>query len=159
MNELPRALKHLTVWLLLILLVFLSAQALLRARAQPRVVLQGGSVVLQRAADGHFHWPAQVNGTAVLMLVDTGATRSTLPGALARELQLPEGALVQTQTAAGPAQGYTSQVDLQLQGGPQLQRWPVTVLDRMTGPPLLGMDVLGQLRIEQDGPQMRLSPR
>jgi hypothetical protein len=44
---------------------------------------------LQRAADGHFHWPGRVNGSAVDFLVDTGATSTTLPAALAHSADLP----------------------------------------------------------------------
>lgn len=159
MNELPRTLKLVTVWLLLGTLVFVGAQALLHERARPQISVQGGTVTLLRGGDGHFHWPGQVAGRPVDFLIDTGATRSTLPGALARELGLPRGEPVRTQTAAGEAEGYRSVVDLGLQGGPQIQRWPVLVIDAMTGPPLLGMDLLSRLRLVQDGARLQISPR
>lgn len=157
MNELPRSLKWITVWLLLGTAVFLGAQAMLRERAKPLIELQAGQVTLLRAADGHYHWPGQVNGQPVDFLVDTGATRSTLPGALAERLSLPRGEPVQSQTAAGPADGWRATVDLQLQGGPQVQRLPVVVMPGMQSPPLLGMDVLGRLRLEQSDGRLVLS--
>jgi aspartyl protease family protein len=155
MNELPPTLKILTVWLLLGTAVFIGAQALLRSRNQVQIQLGEGQVTLQRARDGHYHWPGSVNGRTVDFLVDTGATVTALPGSLARELDLPRGQTVDTQTAAGAATGHRSQVDLRLDGGPQIQRMPVTVMDNLDAP-LLGMDVLGRLHIEQSQGQMRL---
>lgn len=158
MNELPRSFKLLIIWLLIGTAVFLGAQALLRARAQPRISLGEGVVSLTRAADGHYHWPGQVNGQAVDFLIDTGATRSTIPGHLAEALGLPRGEHLQSQTAAGLAEGWRSTVDLQLQGGPSIQRLPVVVMPGMQGQPLLGMDVLGRLRLEQADGQLHLRP-
>ncbi len=155
MNELPRHLKILTVWLLLGTAIFLAAQALLRNRNQPQILLGDGQVTLLRAADGHYHWPGSVNGQPVDFLIDTGATVTTLPASLARSLNLPVGRQVQTQTAAGEATGHLSQISLRLDGGPELQRLPVTVMDGLTAP-LLGMDVLGRLHMEQARGQMRL---
>ncbi|HSI59439.1 MAG TPA: retropepsin-like aspartic protease [Ideonella sp.] len=158
MNELPRTFKLVTVWLLLGTAVFIGMQHLLRERSQPRVMVSDGVVTLDRAGDGHYHWPGRINGQAVSFLIDTGATRTTLPGSLARELGLPRGATVRTQTAAGPATGYTTTIDLLLDGGPSARRLPVTVMETMEGPPLLGMDLLGLLRIEQGQGRMRLAP-
>ena len=157
MNELPRSLKWITVWLLLGTAVFLGAQAMLRERARPLIELQAGQVTLLRAADGHYHWPGEVNGEPVDFLIDTGATRSTLPGVLADRLALPRGEPVRSQTAAGPAEGWRATVDLRLQGGPAVQRLPVVVMPGMAGPPLLGMDVLGRLRLEQSEGRLVLS--
>jgi aspartyl protease family protein len=155
MNELPRTWKILTVWLLLGTLVFLGVQALLRSRNQVQISLGDGAVTLRRAADGHYHWPGSVNGRRVDFLVDTGATVTTLPGPLARALDLPPGRTVNTQTAAGAATAYLSQVDLELDGGPRVGRMPITVMDGLEAP-LLGMDLMGRLHIEQSQGQMRL---
>jgi aspartyl protease family protein len=155
MQDLPPSLKIITVWLLLGTLVFLGAQAVLRDRAQPRISLGERAVTLERGVDGHYHWPGQVNGQAVDFLIDTGATVTTLPGPLARRLGLPQGRQISAQTAAGEATGHLSQADLSLQGGPQLQRLPVTVMEGLAAP-LLGMDVLGRLHIEQGQGKMTL---
>ena len=62
MAELPRALKHATVWLLLGTGVFVGVQAWQRAQQQSRVTLDGTVIELRRGPDGHFHWPGRVNG-------------------------------------------------------------------------------------------------
>ncbi|HQD16322.1 MAG TPA: retroviral-like aspartic protease family protein, partial [Ottowia sp.] len=84
MTEFPRTLKHITLWLVLGTLVFLAVQAWQRQQQQSQFSSQGGVIELRRAPDGHFHWPGRVNGVAVDFLVDTGATRTALPEALAR---------------------------------------------------------------------------
>jgi aspartyl protease family protein len=157
MSEFPRTLKHVTLWLLLGTAVFLAVQAWQARQQRSRFSMAGGVIELRRAADGHFHWPGQVNGVAVEFLVDTGATRSALPLALARTAGLQAEGRVQSSTAGGTVQGWTARVDLQLQGGVRAERLPVTVLPAL-GAPLLGMDVLGQLRFSQVDGVLRLSP-
>ena len=159
MNELPRTLKIVIVWLLLGTVVFVGAQYLLHERAKPRWQVDGGQLTLERGPDGHFHWPGQVNGREVLFLVDTGATSTALPGALARELGLPREGSGQSQTAGGTVHSWRSRATLQLAGGLRIDPLPVTVIDRMDGPPLLGMDVLSRLRLVQDGRTLQIGPR
>lgn len=148
MNELPRSLKVVTVWLLLGLGLFLAVQAWLDQQQRTRFQAAGDTVTLRRAADGHYHWPARVNGQPVDFLVDTGATRSALPAALARSLALPVEGRVQSQTAGGTVQGEVVRADLELQGGVRVERLRIVALPAL-GAPLLGMDVLGRLHWRQ----------
>jgi aspartyl protease family protein len=157
MAELPRALKHATVWLLLGTGVFLGVQAWQRQQQQSRITLDGAVVELRRGADGHFHWPGQVNGVAVDFLVDTGATGTTLPESVARAAGLVAEGQVRSHTANGAVTGWVARADLQLQGGLRAERLPVTVLPALNGP-LLGMDVLGRLQFSQSGGVLRLQP-
>ena len=148
MSEFPRSLKIVTLWLLLGTAVFLAVQGWLAQRQQSRFSMQGGVIELRRAADGHFHWPGQVNGVAVSFLVDTGATRSALPQALAERAGLVSEGSVRSSTAGGTVQGWVGRADLRLQGGVLAERLPITVLPALSAP-LLGMDVLGKLRFSQ----------
>ena len=144
MKELPSGLKMATVWLLAGLAVFLGVQAFLAQQRGTRFETVGDSVQIRRAADGHYHWPATVNGRAVDFLVDTGATRSALPASLARELDLPVEGRVQSQTAGGAVEGQVVRADLELRGGVRIERLRIVALPAL-GAPLLGMDVLGKL--------------
>jgi aspartyl protease family protein len=157
MADFPRSLKHITLWLLLGTGVFLGVQAWQAQQLKSRFSSQGGVIELRRAADGHFHWPGRVNGVPIEFLVDTGATRTALPEALARAAGLLAEGRVQSSTAGGTVTGWTGRGDLQLQGGLQVDRLPITVLPTL-GAPLLGMDVLGRLRFSQADGVLRLQP-
>ena len=157
MKEFPSSLKHVTLWLVLGTAVFLAVQLWQDRQRQSLFSAQGGLIELRRSPDGHFHWPGSVNGVAVEFLVDTGATRSALPLALAQAAGLRAEGSVQSATAGGTVQGWVGRGDLQLQGGVRVQRLPLTVLPAL-GSPLLGMDVLGKLRFSQADGVLRLRP-
>jgi aspartyl protease family protein len=157
-QEMPRTLKVVTVWLLAGTLLFLAVQAFLAQQQRARFQASDmGVIELRRAPDGHFHWPARVNGHSVEFLVDTGATRTALPGALAAQLGLERGRTIRSSTAGGTAEGYESRIELALEGGLRVERLRVTVLPALAAP-LLGMDVLSQLRFAQHDGVLRLQP-
>jgi aspartyl protease family protein len=156
MDEFPRTLKLVTVWLLIILAVWMGVKWLQWHQGQTRFELDGSEIVLRRGPDGHFHWPGEVNGVAVDFLVDTGATSTALPARLAARAGLSLGAPVQSSTAGGTVMGHHSQADLRLRGGLAVQRLRVTVLPELDAP-LLGMDVLGRLHFTQGNGVLRLS--
>lgn len=156
--ELPRTFKVVTVWLVVATALFLAVQAWLAHQGRARVeTVAMGTIELRRALDGHFHWPGRVNGQAVEFLVDTGATRTALPGALARRLDLPGGRNVQSSTAGGVVRGFETVADVELAGGLQVQQLRMMVLPDLEAP-LLGMDVLSRLKMTMDGSVLRLTP-
>lgn len=154
-RELPGSFKLITLWLLLMLAVFLGFKAWEHQSRQSRFSLDGAEIVLQRDRDGHFHWPGEVNGVAVDFLVDTGATSTALPLALAEQAGLRMEGSVQSQTAGGLARGHRARADIRLQGGVLAERLPVTVLPAL-GAPLLGMDMLSRLSFTQQGGSLRI---
>jgi aspartyl protease family protein len=155
MNDVPRSLKIITVWMLLGLALFLGVQAMQAQQQRARFVVEGGLIEIRRAPDGHYHWPALVNGRTVEFLVDTGATSTALPAVVASSLGLELRGRVDSSTAGGVAVGRLAQVDLQLEGGVRVDRLRVVVLPEL-GSPLLGMDVLGRLRWQQDAGVLRI---
>lgn len=155
MSDLPGWLKHGTVWLLLGLGLFLGVQAW-QSRAQAsRFSVTGSSVDIQRSPDGHYHWPGSINGRDVEFLVDTGATSTAIPAAMARELGLQAQGSVQSGTAAGVVQGSVVVANVALQGGVAAERLRIVALPGLAAP-LLGMDVLGRLRWEQRDGRLRV---
>lgn len=149
MNDFPRTLKFATVWLLIGAALFLGVQWWQSQERRTRFSVQSGVVELQRGADGHYHWPGRIDGEAVDFLVDTGATGSAMPLALARRLGLPEVGQIRTQTAGGEVMGTLVLADVALDGGVRVQRLRVAALPGLGDRPLLGMDVLGRLHWQQ----------
>jgi len=154
-NELPPWVKHGTVWLLLGLAMFLGVQAWIANARAARFTVVGGTVEIARSPDGHYHWAGQINGRAVEFLVDTGATGTAIPAALARELRLVEVGTVRSNTAGGVVTGQVVVADLALEGGVSAQRLRMVALPGLDKP-LLGMDVLGKLRWEQRDGSLRI---
>ena len=159
MGEFPRTLKIATVWLLLGLAVFLGFRVLEAQQQRARLhVDAGGAIELRRGPDGHYHWRGALNGRPVEFLVDTGATRTAIPAALARELGLEAQGRVRSQTAGGPVEGWRTRADLALAGDVRVDRLALVVLPAMDGPPLLGMDVLGRLSLRQHAGVLHIEP-
>jgi len=155
-KDLPHGLKHVTVWLLLGLLVFLGIQWWLHRAEQTRFQQVGSAIEIRRSADGHYHWPGRVNGRAVDFLVDTGATGTAISAALAGELGLEPIDTVRSSTAGGVVTGQIVRADVELQGGVSAQRLRVVALRALGTNPLLGMDVLGRLRWQQRDGVLRI---
>ncbi len=155
MNELPGWLKHGTVWMLLGLGVFLGIQTWQSRAAATRFVVDGSVVEIQRSPDGHYHWRGRLNGRDVEFLVDTGATSTAIPQALADALGLATVGQVRSSTAGGVVNGQVVVADLVLDGGVRAERLRITALSGL-GAPLLGMDVLGRLRWQQDAGRLRV---
>jgi aspartyl protease family protein len=147
-----RSFKLVTVWLLIGTALFVAVQAMQYRAAQSRFSFDtaSGRIELKRAPDGHFHWPGRVNGMAVDFLVDTGATGTALPLALAHKAGLELEGAVRSSTAGGVVEGRLARADVELQGGVVAERLRVAVLPRLSSP-LLGMDVISKLRLTQSG--------
>ena len=158
-TDLPRTFKIVTVWLLLGLLVFLGIQWWLYQQQQTRFRADGGVIEIRRGADGHYHWPGSINGREVDFLVDTGATGTAISAALARELQLESVGQVLSNTAGGTVTGQVVRADVALRGGVAAQRLRVVALPALDDRPLLGMDVLGRLRLQQSDGVLRIDLR
>ncbi len=155
MNDLPGWVKHGTVWMLLGLGVFLGIQTWQSRAAATRFVVEGSVVEIQRSPDGHYHWRGRLNGREVEFLVDTGATGTAIPQALADELGLTQVGQVRSSTAGGVVTGNVVVADLELAGGVRADRLRITALGGL-GSPLLGMDVLGRLRWQQNDGRLRV---
>ena len=158
-SELPRTFKIVTVWLLLGALVFLGFQWWQHRQQQTQFRSDGKVIEIQRGPDGHYHWPGSINGRAVDFLVDTGATGTAISDTLARELGLQSLGPVQSNTAGGQVTGQVVRADLALHGGVTAQRLRVVALPALGERPLLGMDVLGRLRLQQRDGVLRIDLR
>jgi aspartyl protease family protein len=157
-DELPRSLKFATVWLLLGAIVFLGFQWQQREAKRATFSAEGGVIEIRRAADGHYHWAGKLNGRPVEFLVDTGASGVAIPAELASALGLVSEGRVRSSTAGGEVVGQVVRADLELDGGVRAERLRIVALPNLQSP-LLGMDVLGRLRWQQQDGALRIDLR
>jgi aspartyl protease family protein len=160
-QDIPGWLKHTTVWLLLGVGLFVGVQAWQAQQRATRISADGQTLELQRAPDGHYHWRGRIGSGGAMrdieFLVDTGATGTAIPSALARELDLQVVGTMQSSTAGGIVNGQIVLADLHLAGGVRAERLKIAALPQLQAP-LLGMDVLSRLRWQQERGVMKISP-
>jgi aspartyl protease family protein len=156
-KELPSTFKVITVWLVVGVALFLGVQAFEAQQQRTRFSANAGVVELQRGPDGHFHWPGRVNGVPVDFVVDTGATSTALPLALAKRAGLVGEGSMRSDTAGGSVEGRFARADVVLDGGVRAERLRVVVLPQLSVP-LLGMDMLSKMRFSQHGGTLRIEP-
>jgi aspartyl protease family protein len=157
-SDLPHSLKIVTLWSVAGIAVFLAVQWWQSERQRATFHSVGEVVELRRAADGHYHWPGRINGRRVDFLVDTGASSTAIPAELARDLRLETIDTVQSSTAGGVVTGNVVRADVALAGGLRADRLRVVALEGLDTHPLLGMDLLGRLHLEQRAGVLRIGP-
>ena len=122
-------------------------------------VASDGRVEVPRAEDGHYYLTLLINGTAVPFMVDTGASGMVLAGRDAERLGIdPESLrfLGQANTANGVVR--TARVTLpEVELGPfRNEEFQAFVTEGALEQSLLGMDYLGQFRMEFNGGKLVL---
>lgn len=127
--------------------------------ANPVSVRDGGSVEvrLQRNRQGHYVATGQINDRPVEFLIDTGASLVSIPGALARELELPRGPELRFDTANGVATGYLTRLRTVALGDIVVHDIEAGVAEGFDSDQvLLGMNFLRSLDLLQSGDVMVL---
>lgn len=131
----------------------------IRQDIMPVQSVGGGVVEVPRAADGHYYLTLTVDGTAVPFMVDTGASGMVLAGKDAERLGIDLESL-QFLGEANTANGVvrTARVTLdEVELGPfRNERFGAFVTEGVLDQSLLGMDYLGQFRMEFDGGKLVL---
>ncbi|UJF24548.1 retroviral-like aspartic protease family protein [Suttonella sp. R2A3] len=116
-----------------------------------------GELVLQVSQDGHYRVDGLINGYPVVFMLDTGASGVALNEALAKKIGLEKGMRGQSSTANGLTHNWITHIDLLDMGGIQVRDVRASILPNMDDEVLLGMNVLGQLNIQQSNGELRLS--
>lgn len=124
-----------------------------------QMVSAAGAVEVPRAPDGHYYLTLTINGTPLRFMVDTGATGLVLSSRDAERLGIGLDSLQflgQAMTANGVVR--TAQVTLPEIGlGPfQNRNFRAYVTEGDMDGSLLGMDYLGQFRMEFTGDRLIL---
>jgi aspartyl protease family protein len=122
-------------------------------------VAADGTVEVPRAADGHYYLTLTINGTEVPFMVDTGASGMVLAGKDAERLGIDPASLSflgEANTANGVVR--TARVTLPtVELGPfRNENFRAFVTEGALEQSLLGMDYLGQFRMEFAGGRLVL---
>lgn len=119
------------------------------------------SVTLSADSRGHFIASGQINGGAVRMMVDTGATLIALPAfeAVRLGIDYKRGQPTMVSTANGTVPAYRVMINTVKVGDIRLDQ--VEALVQESGLPfiLLGMSFLNRTEMRQDGDRMVLNKR
>lgn len=152
-------------WILLLLLAGWWFRGVEQRRNQPNADLANvsqelrGPVTLERNAHGHFVAPGEIDGHAVTLLIDTGATYVSLSRSLASSLELELGPEVDFSTANGRVRGNLTTLESVKLGGLLARRVVGSIHDGIDDEVvLLGMSFLGRFDIQIRGNRMTLSP-
>lgn len=124
--------------------------------------LVDGTVRIKRGEDGHFHVNAEINGHEVRLLIDSGATVTSLSETAARaaSIQIDEsGFPVVIDTANGMTEAKRASIQ-RLVIGPMVRAdFPVHVSDSFGDTNMLGMNFLDTLKSWRvEGDTMVLNP-
>lgn len=124
--------------------------------------LVGSELVLTRGDDGHFSVRAEVNGSPVDFLVDSGASITTMSSSVAQDVGVAfdrSDMPVIVSTANGSAKAWRSEIAQFDVGGIKTQDHRIFIGDGLGETNLLGMNFLSELsswRVE--GNKMVLTP-
>ncbi len=108
----------------------------------------GGAAQVLKAADGHYWAEAEIDGRAVRVLVDTGASVVALTREDALRLGLhltPDDFTRTVQTASGPARAAAVELKSVAIAGAEVEQVQALVVESGLSQSLLGMSYLGRL--------------
>ncbi|RZI41248.1 TIGR02281 family clan AA aspartic protease [Herbaspirillum sp. HC18] len=119
------------------------------------------SVTLQADGQGHYMVNGQINGGAVRMLLDTGATMIAMPASDAVRLGIDykKGAVSYMNTANGVVPAYKVKLNTVKVGDVEINQVDAVVQEQGLPIILLGMSFLNRTEMRREGEQMVLTKR
>ena len=162
MNKSPQQLGKgmiYVAWLLVLGLLFVFFNYMLEKQHNPNQNITSNNynngireVTLQSNRYGHYVSNGNINGQPVVFLLDTGATRVSIPESVANQLNLTRGRPLKTNTANGIITTYSVTLDRVSMGTIELKSVRASINPNMLGDEiLLGMSFLKYLEWNQRG--------
>lgn len=114
----------------------------------PEQIVAGGETRIEMARDGHFWLQAQINGEPATLMVDTGATLTSLSPELAQRagLEPREGGIpVMLQTANGAISAELTTIDKLTFGNIDASGLDAVIVPGLGSTSLIGMNLLSRL--------------
>ena len=128
------------------------------SRNQPSVTASG-ELLLRADQSGHYRLEGAINGQPVQLLLDTGATRITIPQQVAERLGLTAYGSSQVNTAAGQIRVGNGTIETLAMGPLTLYDLAIFINPAADGDEVLvGMNALGRLELVQKERQLLLRP-
>ena len=110
--------------------------------------VSGSTVRIRMASDGHFWAQVNLNGVERTMLIDSGATNTTISEATARAAGIERdrpSVPVEVETANGSALAWPAHAKSVAVGSLSMANLGVDIADRADSPEMLGMNFLSRL--------------
>ena len=123
-------------------------------KEKPLDVVSGG-VILKTDRQGHFRGTALVNNVPMPFLIDTGATKTSIPAKMAVAADLPFGREIQSSTAGGQVIDRLTQINSLKIGNAEIRNLDANInqyLDEV----LIGMNTLKYFHMTQSGDTLTL---
>lgn len=134
-----------------------SSDVALQLVGRTRAQVIGGETVIPLGADGHFRAVAQINGQDLSVMIDTGATYTSIEEATARKLNIaPDASRPPTEldTANGTISARFGLANELRMGGISARKVTVLIIPDTNSPvAVIGMDLLSRLegwRVERE---------
>jgi len=151
-------------WIIAIVLLMFVFQDVLNEQynpnSQPQISLSNSGkaeVILKQNRQGHYITQGIINESAVIFLLDTGATQVSIPAHIADELQLESFGSYRVQTANGTVTVYQTKIDQLSIGNIFLYNVAAHINPAMkSNEILLGMSALKKVEFSQKGKQLTL---
>lgn len=114
-----------------------------------------GGLAIKADRQGHFRGTVLINDVPMPFLIDTGATRTSIPANLAYTARLPVGAQVNSHTAGGTVIDRLTQINSLKIGNAEI-RYLDANINEYLNEVLIGMNTLKYFNITQSGNTMTL---
>lgn len=134
--------------------VSLIPTAVLEKKAKPIDSVSGG-VILKTDSQGHFRGTALINNVEMPFLIDTGATRTSIPEKLAVAAGLKFGSTVESNTAGGLVTDHLTRINSLKIGNAEIKNLDATI-NQYLEEVLIGMNTLKFFKITQNGDTLTL---
>jgi aspartyl protease family protein len=129
--------------------------------ALPQIDSNNGTAIIAKGSNGHHFTNAEINGTAMQFMVDTGASSIAIPGAEAYRLKINyrAGTRMRVSTANGMAEAWRVRLDSVKVGEITLYGVEAMVVEQGLAIGLLGNSFLSRTNMSTEGGTLMLKKR
>jgi aspartyl protease family protein len=117
--------------------------------------LVSGGVILKTDRQGHFRGTVLVNNVPMPFLIDTGATRTSIPAKMAVAADLPFGSAIQSSTAGGQVIDRLTRINSLKIGNAEIRNLDANI-NKYLDEVLIGMNTLKYFNMTQSGDTLTL---